>query len=465
MRDSTIHHPALLAHAGRFVREAKRIGANARSAGLFDLPIEANGLNGHTLREAEAIRALRMLGEAFGLHGDALVEWHKLIVSGDEPRVDGGLVRTHRAALPDLLLRAHTLALFQDREGHGGEYLRVWRRTKPLRRLLDDLSAASACLPLAKRVHELACLPAVDGHALLRVCRSRRLYDQLLVHAPHLVWFMPGVHALAGAGVPLTGMRDMRDVLRSEGLTNAGWRWLAVNAPYRLYESMNNGPSLQIMLANVFGAIGPHFAPCDFFCGSVWEPALELQVAGWQPSDIAQVIHAAWRHFDAIEAVDDRDHFMHSTFRLVMEWLVDFGWAPDVNQRRAGWVALERAWRVSIGADRGPLVRWSVPIASVEHRGLVAYAIDNSHWLWSEGQALSNCVADLLDEVSIGDLLVFVVRDESDKSIAMFSFKVALGPHLWVADQCKGRFNREVGEGRVSELMENVLNRVRALDP
>ena len=211
-------------------------------------------------------------------------------------------------------------------------------------------------------------------------------------------------------------------------------------------------------MANVFGVIGPHFAPCDLFCGYVWEVILEFTSSGWSPRDCAPLIHAAWRHFESIEARDDRDYFMLAPFSRAMKWILEVGWVFDANQRRAGWPAMERAWRAAVGAGRGPLARWSVPVEPIEHDGLVAYPIDNSHWLWNEAKAMGNCVADLLDDVATGGLLVFVVRDERDKSVAMFSFCASKEHEPWLRDQCKGRFNRDVAEGRVLEVVERALD-------
>ena len=77
--------------------------------------------------------------------------------------------------------------------------------------------------------------------------------------------------------------------------------------------------------------------------------------------------------------------------------------------------------------------------------------------MWNESKAMGNCVADLLDDVATGGLLVFVVRDERDKSVAMFSFSASKEHQEWLKDQCKGRFNRDVGDGRVLELVERTL--------
>ena len=419
MRDSTIHHPALLGHGGRFAREVRRLCAQAGMQGLFDLPIERDGLRGHTQCELAAVRAFTMLGQAFGLQADALVEWHRLVAYGEVPSFDGILVSDHPNVLPDLLMRAQTLALYQDRAGRGAHFMRAWRHAKQLQRVLA-------------------------------------FKHELLMYAPRLMWMVPAVQALAGDSL-VGGLRDMRRVLIEQGLSKAGWRWLVSHAPYRREGMLEDEPHLQVALANVFGAIGPHFAPCELFCGYVSGFILEFEELEWPLHDYAWLIQAAWQHFVLIEAKDDRDYFMLAPFNRAMQWILEFGWVFDANQRRAGWPAIERAWRLAAGADRGPLVRWSVPVEPIEHDGLVAYPIDNSHWLWNEGKAMGNCVADLLDDVATGGLLVFVVRDERDKSIAMFSFSSSKEEQPWSRDQCKGRFNRDVTQGRVLGLVERAL--------
>ena len=424
MNTSTILHPALLGHPGRFAREAARLHAQVRSPGLFDLPVDADGLYGHTAAEREAVRAFQLLGEAFGLWGEALAEWQRVFSREELPRADGPLLREGRAILPDLLLRAQTLALYHDRDGRGAGFMRVWRRAKPLRQLLDA---------------------------------GARLHAELRVRAAQLIPFVAILQDELASG-PMGGLRDLRRVWMAAGLTAAGWRWLVRNRipPSGYEEGSLAALGWTLSLANLLGEVGVAFTPGDMFARYIvrfQENALEdnetLEGKPW-------LVESAWRHYEAIEAKDDRDYFMLATFRLAATWVLAAAWSPDANQRRAGWAAIERAWRREAHRAPGPAVYWPVPFESLERAGLLAVPIGNSGDLWHEGEAMGHCIADYADECAAGRYLALSVRGPGGERVATMSFHHATDGRRWHCGDCKGRFNRDVTEPPVFELMEAV---------
>ncbi|MDB5871542.1 MAG: hypothetical protein JWQ07_984 [Ramlibacter sp.] len=429
MRHSTIHHPALLGRGNRFAREAARIGSHARSPGLFDLPVDANGLHGQTAGEREAVRAFQMLGEAFGLWGAALSEWHRVFAREELPRADGPLLREGRAVLPDLLLRAQTLALYQNRDGRGACFMRVWRRAKPLRQLLDARA---------------------------------RLHAELRVHAPHLAVFADVLQDEL-ASQPMGGLRDLRREWLAAGLTAAGWRWIVRN---RLPDSPYEPGSLaalgwSISLVNALAELGPAFVPDDLFSAYVGQFAEEVTDANEMLEGSGWLLESAWRHYERIDTKADRDYFMLSIFRRAAFWAIRRGWLPDVNQRRAGWGAIERAWRRETGRVPGPLVEWPVPFDYLEWGAMLAVPISNSQDLWTEGAAMRHCIADYVSRCVAGEFLALSVRGPGGERVATMSFHHASDGHRWHWGDCKGRFNRDVCDRGVYALMDEVRATLR----
>ena len=417
MRQSTIAYPALLGHANRFGREMARMAAQVRSPGLFDLAVDADGLLGHTQSEREAVRAFQMLGEAFGLHGKALLEWHRVFARDEQPRIDGPLLQCERRVLADLLLRAQTLALYQDRDGRAAGFMRVWRRAKPLRD---------------------------------RVRGMERLGDELRAYAPHLMALVPEIQEEI-APRALGGLRDVRRALMEFGLTPAGWRWLVAHPP--LPRPEREAPSYPgeraILMANTFSAVGPGFAPDEQFRNHALNLAREALKQEDPLDDRPWLLNCAWRYFQSIEGKDDREYFLLSSFRRVSQWAIDTGWSPDANQLRVGWAAIEKAWRRDIGAERGPFVAWPVPFESVEHCALVACPIANSHALWAEGQAMGHCIGDYTARAVNGTFLPLSVRGPGGERVATFSFERDSVGEPWRQGACKGRFNQDVTDERV----------------
>jgi hypothetical protein len=441
VRQSTVRHPALLGHRSGFAREAGRIDAQARCVGLFDLPIDSDGLHGQTAGEREAVRAFQILGEAFGLSGRALEEWQCVFSRQDLPRVDGPLLRQWRHVMPDLLMRAQTLALYKDRDGRAASFMRVWRRARPLRQLLNAQS---------------------------------RLHAELRAHAPHL---SPYADLLQDelAVQPMGGLRDLRREWIAAGLTAAGWRWLVRNQLPSSLPAPRNLAALgwPTLLANALGALGPEFAPDDLFSAYAGRLAAEaadhnlpLEGKGW-------LLERAWHLYRRIEGKDEREYFMLGRFRQVVLWVLRSGRSPDANQRRAGWHAIERAWRRAEGTDRGPLLAWSVPFEHTEHGQRVACAIANSHDLWAEGEAMGNCIHNYLERACNGTFLAFSVRGPGGERQATFSLHRAMPGEPWHRGACVARFNQDVTDAAVLELRERVLalanqsgmERVKGIEP
>ncbi|MBI5277369.1 MAG: PcfJ domain-containing protein [Burkholderiales bacterium] len=156
MRGSTILRPALLGRPSAYRREAARVAGGAGQPGLFDLPLTEHGPDCNTQSEAYVVRTFDHLAEAFGLSGEALVEWHAMFDRGAAPHPMGPLAHGCRTILPDLMQRVQTLALFQDRKGQGHAFMAVWRRARPLKYLFDTRAALLRRMEQGVWVHEEA---------------------------------------------------------------------------------------------------------------------------------------------------------------------------------------------------------------------------------------------------------------------------------------------------------------------
>ena len=428
MRESTILHPALLGQFNRYAKEVAGIEAKARAPGLFDPPTEADGLHGHTQPEQHAIRAFRMLGEAFALTPQGLVEWHALFARGEVPQADGALMTECLHLLPDLLLRARTLAMYQDRDGRAGVFIRVWQPAKALERLVDVEWA----------------------------WRRQPLYRELSDRAPHLLCLMRGIHRLRPEAAALRHMRDLRHLLRTWGLSAAGWRWLVTNPALppdviEMLEGENERPA--ILLANALGAMGRYVAPPALFCGLVLDVLDMAQVFGDPPQDITWLIAAAWARFQALPEADRRD-FINGSAYAVCLWVIQDGWEPDANQRRAGWSAIERACgKCSFCSDHA----WPTPVKQVRHGGLVAVAIPDGKGLFDEGDAMSHCITDYILDAAARVFMPFSVRGPDGERIATFSFSRESDQYDWTPGQCSGQRNEKVVDPQVHELQLRVL--------
>ncbi len=425
MTPSTILHPALLGHGRRFARELAAMAAQVRWPGLFDLPVDADGLHGHTQTERQAVRAFQMLGEAFGLHGDALLEWHRVFARDELPPRDGALLRGDRDVLADLLLRARTLAQYQDRDGRAADVMRIWQRARPLRQLIEA---------------------------------GARLHAELRMYAPHLAAWAPLVQDQL-ATLPMGGLRDLKRELMATGLSAAGWRWLVGNTPP---EVLHARPSLEgfsrlVLLANAYGAVGPAFVPDELFNAYAMDLVAEAAELEATVEDKPWLLEAAWRQCELMDDRGDREFFLLGSFMRVARWVVDDEWAPDANQRRAGWPAIERARRRAMGADCGRMETWPVPFESLERGALFAYAIPNSMALCAEGEAMGHCIADYTAQAVAGAFLPFSVRGPGGERVATFSLvRDVVKGGAWVLDACKGRFNQDVEAQQVHRLVEAV---------
>ncbi len=427
MLHATIRRPALLGHRDTFARQAMRIDEQARDAGLFDLPMELDGLHGHTVAERKVVRAMQMLGEAYGLHGPALDEWHWLFAFDAPLKPDGLLVREWLDVLPDLLLRVQTLAQYHDRAGKGRVWMQAWHRARPLRALGD-----------------------------------------VLAHAPHLAWVMVVALGDGEGALPMRGLRDLRRWLMTRhGLTAAGWRWLACNPPV-----LECSPSLfdagavgfAACMADLFGEVGSAFAPHLIFGQHAYWLVAQARAAEPQRT-WPWLLTAAWAHCKSIDDKAGLEYFLMTSFDPLKRWVVRTGWLPDANQRRAGWPAFERAWQRDIGGASMPYMDWAIPFESAEHAGLVAHAIDNSHWLQAEGKAMGHCIADFLPQAVADLFMPFTVRGAGGERVATLSLTRASVDQPWALDQCKGKYNREVVEPTVHALALAVLASTNAIRP
>ena len=573
MSNSTINHPALLGLPGAFGREAARIQSKARSQGLFDLPVDADGPQGHTATEAEAVRSFEMLGQAFNLPDDALAQWHLLLTHEAMPPLGGALLRGCRGKLPDLMLRARTFAMYQDREGRGAAYMAMWRRAAQLQDLLDcsaqllrdlergiefidtgavqhlrvlrvmriDIDARRQCvdvccptlpdlgdhdkqarrwipvmwparwvrfwltcwlaerkdcsLPMAgalgwllrdpqvrdliaRQENELFDHPALPRDAMLLSCevywkagalrplaelitwawQCPDLYAELIRHARPLVRLMPAVHRQVPLEVrACAGLRELRSLLLNMGLTAAGWRWLTVHpAPVFRNDHWLHPECLGAMLwaANSLAAAGPDFAPPQLFINHAYPVMVEAKLQKWPADLLGWFLRSAWDRCEAFDDLGEANDFLRFTYARVWYWMTLVGWRPDVQQRRGGWRAIERAWRKS---SRGTMKSWPIPFERIEWHGLVAIAIGDGEALWEEGAQMNHCIERFLDECLEECFLAFSVRRPDGKRMATFSLTRDDAESEWTFHACSGPSNQEVRDARLDALIGRVL--------
>jgi hypothetical protein len=460
MAASTIERPALLGRPGAYAREAARLQAHARSPGLFDLPIAESGPSGHTRTEAEALRAYRMLAEAFGLGGDALAEWHDLFAHGVAPRPDGSLLRIDAATLADLMLRVRTLAQYHDREGRGAAWMRIGRRGRPLQRLADEWPAAVA---YAREIFEAAGATEVTPAMVARVVQSAGLYRELRRHTPNLIPLMPAVHHEARDAVAFSSVRDLRAWLLHRGLSASGWRWLAANpARFATAQHWTRQDTLPatLVLANTLALAGVGFCPSPGFALASYPLAVEAVCESCPPEAVGWVLRAGWEHCRRMPH-DQQLAFAETTFPMLSVWSVTREWRPDANQRRAGWPALQRAWRNDVRRRTGAIVEWAVPFECLRDGGLVARPLGDSVDLAIEAAEMGNCIEEFLEACVSGEFLAFSLCTTGGARIATFSFQRECGADAeWTFHQMAGPRNEPVRDRRVAEFIAIVLQRV-----
>lgn len=435
MNRSTILHPALLGHANRFGREARRIGQAAAQPGLFDL-VDRVG-QGPAHGAADALRTLQVLGEAYGLGPQALREWMHLLAHNTLPPPDGPLRGGCAGVLPDLLMRAHTLALYHQAQGHGDALMIALRAAKPLR-------------------------------GVVGASRPGQLEQEIQRYAPHLLRVLPSVRHASGAGEHLGGLRDLRARLGHLGLTGPGWRWLLKNLPYKVFdggdaESAPPGPEYWVCQANWFGAVGPEFVPHPALVDLLFDQMQEMFLYKLPLQDHPWLLRAA--HQQCMRVQEDPEelrYLLQTCVNRMLLWVLVLDWRPDINQRRSGWPALERALERAACMDRHKNLSWPAAVASLVQGGLTARALKTSAALLEEGRAMRSCVGDLEVQCACGTLLVYSVTQADGTRVATLSIERVPDTGSWKAHDIKARFNRPVADKALIRLLHKLVTMVNA---
>jgi hypothetical protein len=436
MSRSTIAHPALLGHANRFGREAGRISRAAAQPGLFDVPgvVDAAGGAGRAGGPvpAEALRTLQVLGEAYGMPRPALGEWMCLLAFGTLPAPAGPLLHGCSAVLPDLLLRAQTLALYRQAQGQGDGLLLALRAAAPLRS---------------------------------RRCPGNlaQLEGEIQRFAPHLRRALPSIRKAGGLGHNVGGLRDLRACLACMGLTGPGWRWLVRNQPYKVFDSADAAttpvePQYWICQANWFGAVGPEFEPHPCLVDLLFDLMAEEDLHRLPLQRCHWLLQAA--QDQCIRWTDDADELMYQVYFCIppaLMWVLTKGWRPDANQRRAGWPAIERAWRDACWPENGPNLRWAAPVACVELGGLTARALQTSRDMRAEARAMRNCLHDYVTRSACGVFQAYCVTQANGQRVAGLSIQREPGTRIWRAHDIKARFNKAVDDPALKRLLHRVV--------
>lgn len=181
------------------------------------------------------------------------------------------------------------------------------------------------------------------------------------------------------------------------------------------------------------------------------KPILATPKSSW-------LIEAAWRHCEGLG--DDAvviEGFLQQSFTPVTEWVLTCGWEPDANQRRAGWPAVERAWKKATGRAPNRRASWPAPFEFLECGELVACSITNTAELEAEGEAMGHCIVDYLDVAIAGKFLPFSVRGAGGQRLATFSLARQKRADPWEFQHCVGPLNGAFVHPARDALIEKAL--------
>lgn len=349
------------------------------------------------------------------------------------------------------------------------EDVRAWLEAdaavcRGLQRCNEHLLAHAAFPPEAVRLAQQAYGEA--GQRRVHVAtigwawRYPALYRDVLGNAPQFCQLLPAVHLEWGELFQADSLRELRQWYRDQGMTAAGWRWLANTAvwPITAAESLLGRPAPDIVrLANCVAAAGPSFDPCSAFqrglvriMGHAERRRMDLGRMPW-------LLRAAWdrcvRQGDDAEAIE---RFLDAPFVQVAAWADRTGWAPDVHQRRAGWRSFEQAAARGAVGSRQPFTVWPVPLQPVQHGDLHAVALGNSVDLFVEGAVMQHCINNYAGAAAQGRFLAFAVRCGTAR-VATFSLKRERAGGAWAFHDCKGQFNSQPDHPDLWDLIEKAL--------
>lgn len=324
--------------------------------------------------------------------------------------------------------------------------------------------ALALVLRIARQAPNIGATPK----ATQSIWRYQALHGDLWRHAPQLHFLMPQVHRWVDeAAVPpaLRHLGDLRRLLLARGLLPGSWRWLMAshNDPNRT-ALMRACPGVRLPLDDALTMInlvaasgrletaeflGTYFVRATL--SKLWEVPAQRRAF----CSLAWLMDIAASHTRALARTSrDFEWFAKHDLYPVLTWILEQNWQPDVNQRRAAWPAIERAYHRAL-QHHGPLDRhWPGIDQPVGMLGLYAHCITNVHVLVAEGLQMRRCIGDYAQDAVGRTFLAFSVRDEQDRRIAMFSFTRDTVGGSWQPDQCRGPANADCADPRVSKLME-----------
>lgn len=337
------------------------------------------------------------------------------------------------------------------------------------------LPQALALDPEALRLARLARpLPfrdeVLDGDYSL-AWRNRGLYAQVHVETPGL---LPLVHL----GLEARMLRPASNVvaqlkagLRANGITEAGWRYLAHHGARMLrpaWRAARCGPSMHatIHYLHALQSAGLPPPPPPSFV-EAWLAGYGTRVDfrhGW--CDVpAAVLGAALREADRRR----RDPYLHhlvEEFGNVAPWAAQARLRLDKAQRRAGWRWITDRffdWLLEeTETTHMEGAAWESALGEVEVDGCRVVPLVSDADLLAEGQAMRHCVRDFSDECFAGKVRIFSVRDrESGRRVATVG--IGKGRTGWRAFDVRERLNRPSGRG-LWDVAQGLARRYTAAD-
>jgi hypothetical protein len=264
------------------------------------------------------------------------------------------------------------------------------------------------------------------------------------------------------------GIEELKQVMRSYGVTQRGWQLLCQYGP-EFYYGLKRTRAFSLNLQNIANHV-VLFAQVD----SQRCPPRQLQRALYVadflvPGHITQLpvqfIRQAWQALEQRQTEGNEVFFMKEEFLPLLRWIRSTNPSFDKNQRRAGWHFWLNAYDqwLQLQTQSEKPMHWETAssLKPLEYGSYLALPLNKTSALIEEAEAMHNCLVDFDEDCANGIYLAFSIRERTTwRHIATLGLELNDG--LWAIDQVLGYANKSVGHVLRRVALE-ICNRVNAM--
>ncbi len=249
----------------------------------------------------------------------------------------------------------------------------------------------------------------------------------------------------------------LKSAARAQGLSKAGWKYLARLDPAMCVPLMHAGGSLQVILSRINLMARIQYTPRSLQAfewvlrlPGVFDRAQDEQVAELY----AVAARALFREADTRPAKQVR-RFLREEATLVFDWVMQARPVLDRNQKTAPWswfMVRQRLWherevvrRAARQADATPGAgsNWGSLLGEVVVNGFKVVPLTDSEQLHEEGQEMHHCVGGYTSQCTRGTSRIFSIRSAEDRRLS--TLEIAMDHSgKWVVQQHFGPCNERV---------------------